>query len=790
MSELTKDYISPLRLKISFNKLLEQYEQLVDSTDEIVAENARKMLAISEEYPELRDGFEELEKLETYKPQIAQLLRDTFSPVLTNNEIKAATIPFHKTIFNSSNRFKKIVEEAGEDFDLEITNMSDDQFYIMGCVVALQMCYGYNLDFRRPFYFEIPDKNGITKYYRILYNADFMEVKPNEKALPITQNDVDELMDNFENVDLWKEKFPVNSYDSSGFIIANMFDATADVSISNIKSTLIKADKRQSESFMTDFYRVFQSFFNIPDLQVGFSVFNKEEQTFERVYGKGIKSYLLFDKDQTSCNDILCKGSYQALISDKTYFAISDVGKYYEMSKGQDPYKSLYENGIKSVIFAPIVYEDELLGIIELVSKQVRMLNSVVANKLEDIMPFIVSSVQRSKNEEENQIEAIIQRECTSIHPSVYWRFEKEAKNFIKSEYKGEKPVFSNISFDNVYPLYGQIDIKGSSDARNQATKLDLTEQLNAAKKVVNIAVQAEQLPIYDQLSYQIDRILHDLKNFFQVDSEQQISEFLHSEVHPLFKHLEKKSGDLYREVEAYYELLDDGLGLVYNHRKDYDNSVSMINQRMAELLDKKQESAQQMYPHYFERFKTDGVEHNMYIGESITKEESFNPLYLRNLRLWQLQVMCEMENEYYHMRSEFPMQLDVASMILVFSSPLSISFRMDEKQFDVDGTYNARYEVVKKRVDKAIIKGTTKRITEKGKITIVYAQKSDEIEYLDYVRFLQSKNYLDKRIEIVELEDLQGVTGLKAIRVDVLYGDEKSQKFYTYKDLMKELEA
>jgi hypothetical protein len=29
----------------------------------------------------------------------------------------------------------------------------------------------------------------------------------------------------------------------------------------------------------------------------------------------------------------------------------------------------------------------------------------------------------------------------------------------------------------------------------------------------------------------------------------------------------------------------------------------------------------------------------------------------------------------------------------------------MDEKRFDVDGTYNARYEVVKKRIDKNNIK-------------------------------------------------------------------------------------
>ena len=68
-------------------------------------------------------------------------------------------------------------------------------------------------------------------------------------------------------------------------------------------------------------------------------------------------------------------------------------------------------------------------------------------------MPFIVSAVERSKNEEENLIEAIIQKECTSIHPSVQWRFQKEAKNFIKSELNGEQAIFKKIAFENIYPF-------------------------------------------------------------------------------------------------------------------------------------------------------------------------------------------------------------------------------------------------------------------------------------------------------------------------------------------------
>ena len=106
-----------------------------------------------------------------------------------------------------------------------------------------------------------------------------------------------------------------------------------------------------------------------------------------------------------------------------------------------------------------------------------------------------------------------------------------------------------------------------------------------------------------------------------------------------------------------------------------------------------------------------------------------------------------------------------------------------------MDGTYNARYEIIKKRIDKSIIKGTNQRLTQKGKLAIVYSQKKDEREYLRYVHFLKAKGYFTNSIEIVELEGLQGVTGLKAIRAEILYKtDATSEKTYTYDDLMEEL--
>ncbi len=86
-----------------------------------------------------------------------------------------------------------------------------------------------------------------------------------------------------------------------------------------------------------------------------------------------------------------------------------------------------------------------------------------------------------------------------------------------------------------------------------------------------------------------------------------------------------------------------------------------------------------------------------------------------------------------------------------------------------MDGTYNVRYEILKKRIDKAVIKGTNERLTQAGKIAIVYLQDKDRQEYLNHLEYLIRKGYITEEIEQLELEKLQGADGLKALRVTVV---------------------
>lgn len=778
---------------ISFDKLLQRYDEMAQSEDSLSANKAKRILKAQAPYPELRDGFTDTSLLEKRREVIGTILHDVFPEALTHNEIKAASLPFDDIIFNASARFKKILENAGgDDFVPELRNMPENQWYIVACTAILNFYYGFHLDFKRPLFYDIPDSNGVMRHYRILYNADFMEIHPTTRSKGLTQDDVDELLDNFNDLELWKEKIPPDSFIAKGFVISNMFDVTAEHSISEIKSTLIASDKRYSENFIADFQETFKSFFNLPTIEAGFVRYQQKQNRFERVYGAGINSFILQDEDAEACSGVLCQKSYQKLLNDNDYFTISDVDRHYQKAEGIQPYKNLREQGIKSAIFAPIADEGRLLGVLELVSTEANTLNSVNAHKLDDVMPFIVSAVLRSEIEEENLIDAIIQNECTSVHESVYWRFQEEAKRFIKDDLEGGQPTFKEIVFKDVFPLYGQIDVKNSAQARNLTVQRDLMIQLSEVNKILTAAWEKGKLPIYEELMFRVNDHIDDIKEALNTNSEQAIFNFVMEEIHPVFDHLKKSDKGLNNLVASYEASIDMGTNSYYDHRRNYDESVMVINKKLASLLDKKQETAQTMFPHYFERYKTDGVEHNMYIGNSIVDDNSFDPIYLKNLRLWQLQVMCEMENAHYRLKPQLRVSLDVASLILVYSTSLSIRFRMDEKRFDVDGTYNARYEVIKKRIDKSHLKGTSERLTRPGKMVIVYSQKQDELEYLRYIKFLKSKGYFTGKVEIVELQGVQGVSGLKAIRADILYkteNDPSSEKTYTYEDLMEELE-
>ncbi len=768
----------PLHINISFKKVYDLFKKYTDNQYEThpfhVA--AKNMVEEIDKVPELIEGFSDFSLLQKYEDIINLVLDPLFPEILTTNEIKAATVPFSFTCFKFTERFENILNNAGEDYIFEVRNFEPDAMYIYACTLILGTVYNYHVDLKRPFYFDIPDKiSDFTKHYRVAFNGDFMDITPTENAKEITKEDIKLLLDNFDNIDIWREKFPPNSYIFKGFGIMNLFDVTADETINSIQNNLIGPDDNSLTEQIRDNLR---NFFGIGDLKVGYSFFDISKIEEGTVKVKRSESVLLTQETNITCSKYFCDHVINKIFIENESIVISDADSYKKLSGGNKFSENLEDKGIKSIILIPIkTANNQDLLLLEIASPRAYELNSVNKQKLKDIVPMFKAAAERNSEEYLNILEATIQEYYTSIHPSVKWRFYEAAENYQNAILdKDEDAKIEKIAFKDVYPLYGQLDIKGSSLARNTAIKDDLTKQLSSAINVLKEACKKEKLPIYDELMYRVQEYLIEVEQGIKAGDEVAILDFLKREIYPVFSHIKEINDELTQLVDEYLGQLDNDLQVVYEKRKDYELSVTKLNDKLTKFIDKKQEEAQKIFPHYFERYKTDGVEYNMYIGQSITNEKKYDSLYLYNLRLWQLQTTYEMENVAYNLREKLPHDLRVASLILVHSNPLAIEFRMDEKQFDVDGAYNIRYEIIKKRIDKAHIKGTTERLTIPGKIAIVYSQDKDANEYLKYIKYLQSRNYLGK-VELLELEDLQGVSGLKAIRVEVIYNNEENSK-------------
>src|SRR5687768_3550394 len=239
--------------------------------------------------------------------------------------------------------------------------------------------------------------------------------------------------------------------------------------------------------------------------------------------------------------------------------------------------------------------------------------------------------------------------------------------------------------------------------------------------------------------------------------------------------------------IKEYRSHLDPVFGVVYDKRRDFESTLSMINTMISNYLNEAQVAAQEMFPHYFEKYQTDGIEYTIYLGTSLTKDKKFNKFFLKNFRLWQLLLSCEIEKRMEQLKPDLKIDLDITQLILVHDQALSIRFRPDEKQFDVDGAYDIRYEIIKKRIDKATVKATGERLTQPGKIAVIYNQPKVEEEYKRYFEYLAAKNVISNKVEELELEELPGANGLRALRIEVM-SMAKGPKQNT-KDLLRDIE-
>ena len=764
--------------RLSFQPLINAWQKKIEEGQDGTGSFYRELLEKVSLYPELLQPVQDMAVLKKNQA-LLNIMMSTIFPVTFSDkkDLYAIAIPFTYQVIYSSHLFKNSFIRKNSN-QINIGNETSKEIINEKLYGAYQLIlnkfYGANLPFNglsvHPY--KHPD-TGLERFMELELDARFVDVKAKGVLPKLTESFLLTSTTDIVNSKDLQQLLPLNNFEFEGMMLVKVKDVTEQQIINEIKNNLLTINAFTETSTFGNLETQMQNLIGLEGLKIGITPFLKINKKF--VFSDLHKTVSLLFKDTASVrekNDFYIKLD-EYFSKDNNLLVVSELS---EASLKENPFaEHLYKKGIKSIIVCPLINEKELLGTLEIVSEIPGQLTADLVGKISPAIPLFTLSLEKSAKNLEAKIDAVIKEQFTVVQQSIEWRFTEAALKYISDSQKNEDANVETIIFENVYPLYGAIDIRNSSVERNQAIQKDLSDQLLAVSNIIIKAQEETTSALLKEIKSRLDKYISAVSGNMASDDEFEIYRFLTTEIKELFKHLKSRLPSMKPAVDEYFSTVDSDTKTWNLHRKEFEESIAYMNSTLARFIDIEQLKAQQLFPHYFERFVTDGVDFNLYIGQSITPQKTFTPDDLQQLKMWQLTTVVKSAILGKRLEQKSPVPLQTTQLILAHSEPISISFRAAERKFDVDGAYNIRYEIIKKRIDKVHIKDTGERLTQPGMLAIVYTQPDEGAEYIKFFETLQQEGLLKSDLQEFELEELQGVSSLKALRVGI-YLEEKDK--------------
>lgn len=699
---------------------------------------------------------------------LSPLMSVAFPSSTWDVEITGAFKPFtHDLLYSTPTYRRRLVDDQGlitgrrkEDF-LSLDTLRRIKAYAL----ILDRLYGIDQGQEAPFIRVVTDPDtGLERYFQVTPDFQFVRVGAVGRPRPLSEEERRLVVEHVTDPDVLATVLPPEAFVFRGFTIVRAIDVTASEITSAVERDLISQASIFSAEGFSRLQGRLRTLFGKPHLKAGLAAVQGEQALILNDGHQSSANCLFRNSSHIDMKDLQTSVWLQSVDQDKV-LRIADLSQEPNLCPAE---MDAVNHGVKSILIAPLRFGGEAIGTFSVKTDRVDDFNAVDAEKIRHIAPLFSMALKRGLDDMNNEVQAVIKEKCTAVHPSVEWRFRRAALDHMERLRSGAPSEMEPIVFRNVIPLFGQSDIRGSSDVRVESIQSDLTEQLTLAGTVMAAAGRIKPWPLLREFAYRIDRRIARIRSGLSTEEESATGAFLQNEVAPTFDELRSFGPAVRHAIEAYERAVDPALGVVYRRRRAFEESVSALNERLSGYLEQQQVSAQQAFPHYFEKHQTDGIDYVIYLGASMHPEGRLSPFFIKNLALWQLIVTCGLAWHTRQIQSELAIPLDTCHLILANRTPLSIRFRYDEKRFDVDGAYDVRHEIIKSRLDKAMINDGRERLTQPDKIAVVYATPQEGREIRRHMDYLQHQGYLENDIETMSLDDLPGVHGLKAMRVGV----------------------
>jgi len=726
----------------------------------------------------LQGDITDLSVLETHADLLHALMSAVVSPASFDTELTAAFAPCSFDSFYATPQFQRLFLD--QNHALKSTLMENNDFHVekkmlSAYYLVLERMYGFSGPFTSNLNTQgvIDEKTGLVRYYEEFPDHRFVELTPKGTPPPLSDTDREKIMDHLSDLEHLSRLIDLTRFQFKGFLLIRVQDVTEKAILSFLERDMVDEDSIFSSRGIQQIESRLQSLFRRPDLGVSVASL-KGDQVMVTKNDHHSKVDCLFANSHHICLNDLEGSVWLTAAKGEKVFRVADLSQKASLVQAES---EAVTAGIRSMLLIPLSYQGEKIGLLEVFSPHPNDFGSFESILVEQISPLFAVALKRGQDELAKNVQTVIKEQCTAVHPSVEWRFQKAALAHLDALRQGKpSSKMEDIVFKDVVPFYGQSDIRGSSRARNQGIQQDLRRQLTLARDIMTSAAQERPWPLLQEYVYRIDKLSDTLSAGITSSDEDSVYQLLHHEVAATFGSLKSISPDMAEKIDRYDRAVDPATGMIHHKRKEYEDSVAALNSALSSYLEKEDTLIQEFFPHYFEKRQTDGVDYMMYIGAAMMESGTLSGFHIKDMTLWQIMAACGLARQTQIVKPDLKIPLDTCHLILVNHTPLSIRFRYDEKRFDVDGAYDVRHEIIKSRLDKALVKDSGERLTQPGRIALVYANPAEEREIQQHIRFLTDKGQLKTDLEFLDLDELPDVMGLKAIRVGVNFSAREAE--------------
>ena len=488
-----------------------------------------------------------VDEMKDYEP-LMELIYNSLSKMVDDEELNywSISLPMKPTIFYGTNAFYNLISSIAVNnicpgvSSVGSVRLEGNPVEFVYAII-LEKYYGIPSYFSRDLVHALEDKHtGLTRYFQATPDTRFIDILP-EKKLPDIKFDIIQSgnYDKSEKLKWIQEKLPMDMFRFEGFGITTLKDVSIKFAVENIRNLTLNHNLYNSDKYFSSVIHWLKIIVENSDIEFGL------------LPALHVNEKLVFN-DGLFVNSILIDAARSAGVEESNYILM--IEKYFNnpkfvffneliaKEKEKHDYLSLLASfGIFSYALIPVYFGNNMAGVLEIYSRKKVLLDESLIVKLEPVIPLLLQLLKNGVNEFNDGIDKVIKNKFTSIQPAVQWKFNEAAWHYLREKKLTKTDLeIEDIRFENVYPLYGAIDIRNSTQERNIALNSDLQLQFDLLIKMLEKLKASSGFGLIDEKIFVAKKWQMEMEDAETFNQNILVNEFLETHLMPFLLDFKK----------------------------------------------------------------------------------------------------------------------------------------------------------------------------------------------------------------------------------------------------------